>query len=353
MFSKYTVFLCLLLSFSWVNGQPSTLPTDTTTFFTDSTCYINPVQKIAVDTIVYPYLIRIATLRFLYEQTLSEIKDTINPFVEKSPSTGELNISADSLTKSQTLAVSPPQLWYQVKNLPEFTDADIKTTYNIQPIRKAPESKTFLFYVFLGIAFIYAYLLNTYANYMNKLRESAFNIYIARQFYKDFNHTNLTLNILLFFLPICVLGLFVYLAVTFFDLLTQTNDFLLLSGLIIGVGAYLFFHRLVLLFLAFILPLSESINFFLFNTKLLNIVFCFFLFPVLLFLAFGSYWVQSASLYLSLVILFLFIGFLFYRGVSIVKEFIWQYKFHFFLYLCALEIAPVLVIIKVATKYLA
>ncbi len=353
MVQKLILLLCIGLIPLWLQGQETTLPTDTTTFYTDTTCYIKPVQVVVNDTVGKAYLLRIATLKLLVEQSLHKTADSLALSNSPPPSTDILFAVADSLVEALPPPLPPPpQLWHNIQGLPEITGADIETTLILQPLRTPPKTKTFLFYIFLGIAFIYAYLLNSYTKYIDKLREAVFNIYIARQFYKDFNHSNFVLNAILFFLPIAIFGLFVYLTATFFGKMTQVNDLLLLGVLVTGVGIYLVLHRIILVFLAIILPISESIHFFLFNTRMINVVFSIFLLPVLLFLAFGSIWIQTIALYMSGLNIILFIGFIYYRGISIVKEFIWTYKFHFFLYLCGLEIAPVLVLVKVAAKYL-
>ena len=353
MVQKLILLLCYGLTTLWLQGQETTLLTDTTTFYTDTTCYIKPAQAIVNDTVGKAYLLRIATLKLLVEQSLKKTADSL-ALSNSSPLPTAIPLAvADSLAETPpTPLPPPPQLWHNIKGLPQLTDADIETTSSIQPLRTPPKSKTFLFYIFLGIAFMYAYLLNSYAKYIDKLRESVFNIYIARQFYKDFNHSNFVLNNLLFFLPIVIFGLFAYLTAVFFGEMYQINDLLLLGGLVTSVGIYLVLHRIILSILAVILPISEYIYFFLFNTRMINVVFSISLLPILLFLAFGSIWIQTIALYLSFLNIFLFIGFVYYRGISIVKEFIWAYKFHFFLYLCGLEIAPVLVLVKIAAKYL-
>jgi len=76
------------------------------------------------------------------------------------------------------------------------------------------------------------------------------------------------------------------------------------------------------------------------------------LMPLLLLMAFGAPLIEKTALYMAIATTGVSLVFIVFRGLTIVKEFVWRYKFHFFLYLCTLEIAPLLVMYKVVSGYL-
>lgn len=324
---------------------------DTTTYYTDTACYLKPPLPTHTDTLAKAWLTRLGTISCLLNQHFNNLPATAAPETGITPPPPMLVLlPADTLAPDS--AQTPPPLWYNVKSLPQFTPEEIEVQNYIQPFRPQSPVKTLLFYVFLVIAIFYAFLSYNYAKYLNKLYEAVLNIYIARQFYEDFNHNVFIVNLLFGIITITTFGLFAYLGVDYFGKLQHTNNYLLMAALAVAVGGYLSLRRLMLRFIAFILPLSEVIYFYLFNLRIINIALSVALLPLLLLMAFGAPLIEKTALYMAIATTGVSLVFIVFRGLTIVKEFVWRYKFHFFLYLCTLEIAPLLVMYKVVSGYL-
>lgn len=325
------------------------LPADTTTFYADTACYLKTPAPALTDTLAAAYLTRLGTMSYLLKlHTTQQPPAALQKTVMPPPPM--LVLQPDTMA-SDTASSAPPPLWYNITHLPQFTGNDIATNSFLQPLRPVSEVKTVLFYIFLVIAVLYAFLSYNYAKYLAKLNEAVFNIYIARQFYDDFNHSGFVLNALFAVITVSTFGLFAYLGVTYFGKLQQVESYFLMAALVVAVGVYLSIRRMMLRLIALILPLSELIYFYLFNLRIINITASIMLLPMLLLMAFGGPVIEQVALYLSLITLALTITFIVLRGLTIVKEFVLRYKFHFILYLCTLEIAPLLILYKVASKY--
>ena len=76
-----------------------------------------------------------------------------------------------------------------------------------------------------------------------------------------------------------------------------------------------------------------------------------FLVPMVLFTAYAPAGIKIYIIYLALALLFVVLMFKALRGLFIANRFFAWHKFHFFLYLCAVEIAPLLVTFKLLNVY--
>ena len=141
-------------------------------------------------------------------------------------------------------------------------------------------------------------------------------------------------------------GIFAFLACKYFNLeIARTNigGMFLLIG---GFSAFFVAKHLMLRFLVFIFPIKKEMNTYQFTIIIFNIVLGLFLAIAVLFLAFAPSETTKYLLYGSLGLIALTYLFRNLRGLFIATRFLSRHKFHFLLYLCAVEIAPIAVIMK-------
>jgi hypothetical protein len=98
--------------------------------------------------------------------------------------------------------------------------------------------------------------------------------------------------------------------------------------------------------MGWILRISRATDVYLFIVFMVNKMAGIFLLPVLLVMAFPYYPILPAIIALSLFVLALLLGYRFFVSFRLVRNEIKLNLFHFFLYLCAFEIAPLLLIYK-------
>ena len=144
------------------------------------------------------------------------------------------------------------------------------------------------------------------------------------------------------------MGILIYLFLTKYD---QTLGNLILLACILFVGVlYLVRHSVMRLFeIAF--PVEKEVRQYDFTIVIFNIFLGLLLFPVNAVAAFSGPGTSAVFIYLGIGLVILIYVFRQLRGLFIGLEFLLHNKFHFFLYLCTVEIAPLLILGKFILSY--
>ena len=141
-------------------------------------------------------------------------------------------------------------------------------------------------------------------------------------------------------------GLFIYLASQYYGVTLHPNNWIRLSYCIGGITALFLGKHLLLNIIAFIFPIEKEIRLYNFTIIVFSIILGIFFVIANMLIAYapeqatghllnGSYLI-IASLYLFRIL----------RGLFIGNRFFAFHKFHFLLYICTVEIAPVLVLTR-------
>ena len=130
------------------------------------------------------------------------------------------------------------------------------------------------------------------------------------------------------------------------------NEWLLLLILSLTVGSAFIIKAVFLKLLGWIFRIEETLDTYAFNIFLLHKVAAFVLLPVMAVMTFGgSKWIQPMSL-LGVIVLLLFLVQRYIRSINSFNSLLNFSKFHFFLYLCASEIMPLLIFVKAISKFI-
>lgn len=117
---------------------------------------------------------------------------------------------------------------------------------------------------------------------------------------------------------------------------------------ILGIIVLLFLSKTLLIrIMALIFPFGSSLRLFSFNCWQIYKATGILLIPFSLLIAFSTPEVSAISAYISIVIVFLVIAMRVIKGLIIGKNYILTEKKLFFLYICTLEIVPVILFIKI------
>ncbi len=208
------------------------------------------------------------------------------------------------------------------------------------------QDHAFLFYIYCIILSIYAFIRWRYHDFFEILRRSVSNIRMAQIDFDDTQNQFSIPMVLLYLNTILVLGILLYHSLQYIGVEHFTPFWKLLCyslGLSLG---FFIFKLLIQRFLAIILPISTNIHFYLYNKLLIQIVQGITILPFVILLSFNSL-INPIFLFLLVLGLTTFISiYQAYRGFSTNTSLFKLYPFHFFLYLCALEIAPILLLLK-------
>jgi len=107
---------------------------------------------------------------------------------------------------------------------------------------------------------------------------------------------------------------------------------------------------MILNILATVFPIENEASLYNLTITIFGIVTSLVLFVANLFLMYASENLAPTIIYITLGILAIIYLFRAVRGLSVGSKFLNHHKFHFFIYLCTVEIAPVLILWKLATS---
>ncbi len=220
----------------------------------------------------------------------------------------------------------------------------IQESYDLQPLRRV-ESKTWLFYTLLIPVLLFAYLSFNFRKDLSAIWVAFFNRILASQLQREQEATFLVSGVILNLSSVLVLGHYAYFLIKYFKLDWGLEGISLLSVLcLLILGIYLFrFWSLKLQ--AWIFPFHKELTFYNFQIFLVHKILGLLFLPIVIFLAFAP----SAGLLIwpSIVFGSGIIFYRYFRAFQSAEHHLSLNMFHFFLYLCASEVAPALLMIKV------
>lgn len=142
-------------------------------------------------------------------------------------------------------------------------------------------------------------------------------------------------------------GFFIFLILDYFDWYANGSIVVLLLSILFVTSAYLLKH-LTLTTVAAAFPVEKEASLYGFVTLLVNILLGLVLLPINLLVAFGPESVVKIVIWIGISLVILLYGFRQLKGLFISGRLVHSYLFHFFLYLCSAEIAPLLIVGKLA-----
>jgi hypothetical protein len=285
-------------------------------------------------------------------RTAAHAQDAGNPF--------ELKPRLDALASGDSTEIIP------ISNNPfdivviAKTAQPAKGSFNIRTDNKAKlltakEKETnyrrFLFVTILIMFIILTLIVTIFRILIEKIWKAFARDNMLHQLHRE-QSTGLAVAYLILYLLFLINGgLFVFLTTRYYGIpLSCSNVYglLLCMG---GVAGFFIAKHFVLWFVSFVFPVGKEVDSYQFTIMIFNIVTGLLLVPVVLFIAYAPESTTKAVLYGAFGLLGLIYLFLYLRGLFIASRFIAGNKFHFLLYLCAVEIAPILAILKIATAH--
>ena len=209
-------------------------------------------------------------------------------------------------------------------------------------------SNVFLFWLFLLTTFILAIVINTQRGSLTKIAKAITNENVLKLNHREEKKGVNGHYILLYFSFIVNAAIFVYLIL--YNLFDQSgwNVFQLcfFTVLLIYVVRHIF-----LSFISSSFPIQKEVSLYGFTIQSFNLFIGIVLIPLNLIIAFGPEKIAVSLIYLTVVIVGLLLVLRSFRGLLISSRWISGNIFHFLLYLCAFEILPILLLIKVIGSF--
>lgn len=225
-----------------------------------------------------------------------------------------------------------------------------KGEYKIEKFASG-QRKDWLFYLITGLLFFLAVLRLSYLKYFNNLFRLFFRTTLRQTQLRDQLLQSQLSSMLFNFFFFLSAGTYLFLLIRYYDVTITTGKWKEL-GICMGLVAVLYMTKYsVLKATGWVLGIKPAIETYTFIVFLVNKVLGVLLVPFIVLLAFASNSISKVALTLSLLMVMGMFVYRFIRSYLPIQNEIKVSRFHFFLYLCAFEITPLLLIYKVLLKY--
>ena len=215
-----------------------------------------------------------------------------------------------------------------------------------------PNSKDNLFYLYLGILFYFALVRIFFEKYFSNLLTLFFRASIRQQQIREQVLQAPLPSLLLNGLFIITGGLYACYMLVYYHFAEGINFWLLYLNCMVALGVIYLIKFLVLKCCGWVFSISRATDTYIFVVFLVNKMLGIFLLPFLILISFSSSTARDIYVTLSLIMVFVFLVYRILASFRPIRSEIKLTPFHFFLYLCAFEIAPLLLIYKVLLTYL-
>lgn len=212
-------------------------------------------------------------------------------------------------------------------------------------VKRAPSDDIF-FYLISGVLLLLAFLKYFYSRYFANLFRVFFNTSLRQSQLTD-QLLQAKLPSLFFNLFFVISGgIYVYLLLEHYHLLSGTNKLLLIAFSIALLGLVYFLKFCTLKFTGWITGFQEVTNTYVFVIFLINKIIGIFLVPFILVISFSDAAIVNVSVLISLMSIGIFLLLRFFRSYGLIQNQLKINRFHFFLYIMGIEILPLLLIYK-------
>lgn len=297
--------MCLLLNSSFAQNNPITADTLRNNLSTRTKLDSNNREWILIDT------------------TTIETKDTFRKLVLSRHKDSKYNF-ADSTIKLDTR---------------KFINR------NQVKLRKGPEH--WIVYVFIIISLLYVIIRNAYSKTLPVVFQAYWNDRAISQFTRDDNFFKPRSLGLYFLLFVSVYGLFIKLILNNFELHIANNALMEYINIALFVTVYYVAKFMLMKLSAYLFSIHKLISGYLSVISISNFIYAIFLIPMLVLHHYLPENYANGVFFIIMIAFFFNTVYKYLRTASFILNNFQFPKFYLFLYLCTLEIMPLLIIYKV------
>lgn len=210
-------------------------------------------------------------------------------------------------------------------------------------------SKNYLVWVFLFLLLFFTSVVSLSRQRLEQSYKSFLNDNFARQSHRSNQGSFSLAYALLYLLFLLNAGIFIFFLTQYYNLEIPGNfKYLVLFCLATGL---VFIGKHFLLFLVGnIFPIDKEIKLYSFTIMIFSIILGIVLLPLNILIAFAPVGLTKMFVWGGLGAILAFYIFRSLRGLAIGSKYLMLHKFHFLLYLCAIEILPIIILLKFSLK---
>lgn len=230
--------------------------------------------------------------------------------------------------------------------IPELEREDIFFYRGLnEEVRKSPKDLHSTFFIFFCIIMVLlGIVLSRFSEYMNLLRRSFGNFRIARIYFEDEEYGTTLPILLMHVFHVMVSGGLVFLLLNNSSLEQFIRGPLLLLLCVLGVGILFALRYFLLSVFSRLFPAGKYFAFFLYNQVILQKMMALICLPFLMSYVYVTVVPKEWLGMTMMAVVLTFLIYVMYRGILIATPLMRMRPFHFILYLCAFEIAPLVLL---------
>lgn len=212
--------------------------------------------------------------------------------------------------------------------------------------KKEFHGKEVLFYTLIGLLLFFAFIRMSFPKYLLDLFRVAFKTTLKqRQISEQLIQAPLP-SLLLNFFFLFTVGLYITFVLQHYHMAVNYNFWLLYFYCFIALAVIYLMKFLSLKFFGWLFNITATADGYIFIVFMINKIIGIYILPFLVLLAFTDNNIYEAAFIFSYLGVFALLAYRFILSYGLVQNEIRLNPFHFFLYLCAFEIIPLLLIYK-------
>ena len=215
-----------------------------------------------------------------------------------------------------------------------------------------PDSKDSLFYLIVAILFYFALIRIFFEKYFSNLLTLFFRVSLRQQQIREQVLQTPLPSLLLNVLFVISAGLYACFLLHYSIWGARINFWILYLNCMALLAAIYLVKFVVLKFIGWVFSISRATDIYIFIVFLVNKMLGIFLLPFLIVIIFSGQEWREVFITISLAMVFVLLAYRVLASYRPVRNEIKLTPFYFFLYLCAFEIAPLLLIYKVLLTFL-
>ena len=212
-----------------------------------------------------------------------------------------------------------------------------------------PSSRAFIFWITLATLLLLVVATTSSSGLLSKITKALLNENLLKLEYRNQKNTSLE-YILLYVVFIINASIFIVLAFDYFGVMELSIKTFFKT--LLGVTIIYILKHLSIVLAGIIFPIEKETSLYNFTIQIFNLFMGVIFVPVNIFLAFGPEKMAEITLYTTLGIIIILLIVRYIRGFTISINYFFRNIIAFFTYLCAMEIAPILVLVRFLQQFL-
>jgi Domain of unknown function (DUF4271) len=213
-------------------------------------------------------------------------------------------------------------------------------------LNKETYSRNFLFWVFLVVLILMAFIVAGGRSAIRTAYQAVTSDNALRQIYKEPMGWGSFGYISLYVMFWINAGTFIFLLMSYYKAKPPFGQFGTFMACVASVSALILLKHTVLYLVAKVFPIEKEVRTYNFIILTVGIILGLILMPINIFVAYSPPTMSSAFVYLGIALIVIAYLVRSLRSLPVAASFLIDNRFHFLLYLCTVEIAPLLIISK-------